>query len=706
MALVRYKDTTIRRVLLGEGLGDALFSIAAEDVGESPITEIDEGETVYFRVSLDLSNGSWKAGDFVDVRVDTPSGPEFAAGYPGEVQAERADFVLGYFDSMKLAADATAGVTCPENGVFRFTYPAQEVVFSRQAINDPGEQGDKLCVMRLSSPSQGSVDTPLAEVDVRDTYVSPATNGWEISGAIDGDGVQTVYVPIDSAVGTVVGTISATGGTISSIDLDDDADGFFEMDGADLKCVAPPDFQGPDEVYSSVTAPWGIPWYFVTVTVSFTSGSPVQQVVRICPHFAKIEPTGGGAVTPQLITDFGTWRSTAGSGSSDKHLKIPDTVTGVWALGGNSSTYMRGSNRTYSGHPYIFVCKDKAPNLDEGTNVVVFNMTFRAGAQLPGAPLEDRDSFQLRPTNGKVIRDIWFKNCSFPYSVDEMLSVIPASYPFARNIRFTLCWFADALRDAGHPEGNHDYGALVYRHNMNQVFDLNYFGSNTQRNPLFSLNVGGLAQNNLIIAHGTSGGGGGVQFQDPRSGMTGTNQPGSIISRGNLFRTSSKKRTHTLHQTGSYVNFYIEPDDSDYANHVIQYSGGFAFVADAINAANGASALTGSSAAAFKDWPGFTTDMDDALWPTVTEQNRSDLFDYIVANAGPHVLDANGNIIPGTSNMCQADYDSMSYMLTHGAPRELGGPDSTTYTSVEDLYGTAWNGVGGSTGNAAYGTVI
>jgi hypothetical protein len=118
-------------------------------------------------------------------------------------------------------------------------------------------------------------------------------------------------------------------------------------------------------------------------------------------------------------------------------------------------------------------------------HVIVQNLRGRAGTEMPGITLGDRDAFRIDGSAYKVVID----HCSIGHGCDENLSMMEG----AHDITISNCIIAEALMWTS----GYSYGTLINDNCKNISFIKNAFIMNSNRNPLIS--IGGTVEwiNNL-----------------------------------------------------------------------------------------------------------------------------------------------------------------------------------------------------------------
>jgi len=151
------------------------------------------------------------------------------------------------------------------------------------------------------------------------------------------------------------------------------------------------------------------------------------------------------------------------------------------------SAYLTISN------PYCWIagCTAPSPGITlrqttlrpQAAEIFIEHIRFIAGDEGTSPPKDSRDCITLNGASS-----VYIKNCSFFWSVDELMGCGPSSA--CSTVTFDRCLFAEPLRDGGHSEGAHDYGLL--------------FNTNNQRNITFNRCVAAHMQERFIRARGVT----------------------------------------------------------------------------------------------------------------------------------------------------------------------------------------------------------
>jgi hypothetical protein len=109
-----------------------------------------------------------------------------------------------------------------------------------------------------------------------------------------------------------------------------------------------------------------------------------------------------------------------------------------------------------------------------GHDIVIQNMHFRVGSEMPGQELGDRDDFRIYNTAYKIVLD----HCSIEWGTDENVNILEG----AHDITFSNCIIAEALMWTS----GYSYGMLINDNCKNISLIKNAFLMNSNRNPLIS----------------------------------------------------------------------------------------------------------------------------------------------------------------------------------------------------------------------------
>ena len=132
-----------------------------------------------------------------------------------------------------------------------------------------------------------------------------------------------------------------------------------------------------------------------------------------------------------------------------------------------------------------------------GGDVILRGLRVRPGGALPGQALGQRDGISVGGPDSTVRRVVVAQN-SISWATDENLATWNAveDVTFARNI------VAEALNEAGHPEGAHSMGMLVGPRSRRVSIVQNVFASNRWRNPQIRGLAEGEVVNNVVHNYG------------------------------------------------------------------------------------------------------------------------------------------------------------------------------------------------------------
>jgi pectate lyase len=135
-------------------------------------------------------------------------------------------------------------------------------------------------------------------------------------------------------------------------------------------------------------------------------------------------------------------------------------------------------------------------------DVVVQHFAVRAG---PGATKKINDNRDAISIDGNpkapqyLSYDVRLENVSAMWSVDEALSTF---YKTTRNVTIRASIVAEALRNAGHPKGQHSMGLLVGEDTGSTEVTGNLLASNSFRNPVVAKGAVAYVANNYVVNPG------------------------------------------------------------------------------------------------------------------------------------------------------------------------------------------------------------
>ena len=218
--------------------------------------------------------------------------------------------------------------------------------------------------------------------------------------------------------------------------------------------------------------------------------------------FADQDPyaslTSGGAVPNGRIVRVTTLADT-GEGSLRAALSQSGPRVVVFDVGGEIE--LRSDLRI--GKPQVTVAGQTAPSPGihltgasfrvRASDVVIEHLTVRPGNA--GDRLDIRDGITIGGGE-EAIERVEIRNVSVSWSVDELMAV---AKPTAGPVAITHSILAEALRQAGHPKGEHSMGLLVRDAPRGVSIAANLFVSNVHRNPVVARNANAMVVNNWIV---------------------------------------------------------------------------------------------------------------------------------------------------------------------------------------------------------------
>lgn len=176
---------------------------------------------------------------------------------------------------------------------------------------------------------------------------------------------------------------------------------------------------------------------------------------------ANITHGSGRHTTPAATIIKVTHLGTTGAGSLNAALAASGPRIIVFEVSGviQQNAYLTIDND----YCWIAGCTAPSPGITlrqttlraRAQNIFVEHIRFLPGDEGTSPTKDGRDCMTVSNAS------MYFKNCTFAWSIDELIDCgtpNPAS-----TITFDRCLFAEPLRDAGHPEGQHDYGVLLYK---------------------------------------------------------------------------------------------------------------------------------------------------------------------------------------------------------------------------------------------------
>ena len=207
----------------------------------------------------------------------------------------------------------------------------------------------------------------------------------------------------------------------------------------------------------------------------------------------SLRPTAGGLVSGSKLLRVDTLADD-GPGS----LRVALDVSGPRIIVFETAGVIELNSPLDIFEPNVTVAGETAPSpgisLVNGTvRVRASDVELRHLAIRPGpAPLEednaDRDGLNIggKDRLGRRISGVLARNLSVSHAVDENVSIWAEG---TRDVTVTDSLIAEALREAGHPKGQHSMGLIVGSGARNVRLEKNLFVSNMFRNPRISPDV-------------------------------------------------------------------------------------------------------------------------------------------------------------------------------------------------------------------------
>jgi hypothetical protein len=123
--------------------------------------------------------------------------------------------------------------------------------------------------------------------------------------------------------------------------------------------------------------------------------------------------------------------------------------------------------------------------------------------------------------------DVRVENVSTTWSIDENIDV---ESPTTHNVTLRNCLVAEALRNAGHPKGEHSMGMLINDGPQGVAITGNLFVSNMYRNPVLARGAVAFVGYNYIVNPGH----GAIHFySNARNGVLRVAVVGNVVDNGN-----------------------------------------------------------------------------------------------------------------------------------------------------------------------------
>jgi len=190
--------------------------------------------------------------------------------------------------------------------------------------------------------------------------------------------------------------------------------------------------------------------------------------------------TGGTGGTALTVTNL----NTSGAGSLQTHAAtasgtriVKFTTSGTIDYGGDGELEIANDNITVDGSdaPNGGICLRGANLRIKASNVIFRHLRVRLGDD--GAI--DYDTLSIRGS-AAAISNVVFANCSFSWSIDELIGISGTSFSNA-DITFQDCMFSEPLHNAHHTEGNHAFNTLLQGTNTRISFIRGLYAHSTSR---------------------------------------------------------------------------------------------------------------------------------------------------------------------------------------------------------------------------------
>lgn len=134
-------------------------------------------------------------------------------------------------------------------------------------------------------------------------------------------------------------------------------------------------------------------------------------------------------------------------------------------------------------------------------DVVVQHIAVRVGPGPNAKANDNRDAISIDGNTQNQSYQVLLENVSAAWSVDEAVS---AWYPTTRNVTITNSIVAEALRNAGHPKGDHSMGLLIGQDTQSVEVTGNLLANNMFRNPVVGKGTTAYVANNYVVNPGTN----------------------------------------------------------------------------------------------------------------------------------------------------------------------------------------------------------
>ncbi len=132
-------------------------------------------------------------------------------------------------------------------------------------------------------------------------------------------------------------------------------------------------------------------------------------------------------------------------------------------------------------------------------DVVVQHIAVRVGPGPNAKANDNRDAISIDGNSKNQSFEVLLENVSATWSVDEAVSTW---YPTTRNVTITNSIVAEALRNAGHPKGEHSMGLLVGQDTQSVEITGNLLANNMFRNPVIGKGASAYVANNYVVNPG------------------------------------------------------------------------------------------------------------------------------------------------------------------------------------------------------------
>lgn len=251
-----------------------------------------------------------------------------------------------------------------------------------------------------------------------------------------------------------------------------------------------------------------LPLAVIALLGAMSAGYAAEKALVSLPSIDAGAQTRGGVASGAFLLRV-TNLSDSGAGSLRAAVESEGARVVVFAAAGVISL----KSDLVISKPYLTIAGQTAPSPGitlQGAkisvrthNVIVQHIAVRPGAGNSPQVNESRDAITITSCSdcGQPTQDVRLENISASWAVDEVIGIrgIAVTRITVRN-----SIISEALKDAGHPKGEHSMGLLIGRHSQSIAVAGNLLASNVRRNPVIAAATSAIVVNNYIYNPGRS----------------------------------------------------------------------------------------------------------------------------------------------------------------------------------------------------------